>query len=277
MRVVLIAAECEPWAKTGGLGDVVDALARAWGPRAGLTMGSGRGCRRRCAESRASRSPRCGWAPGPSWPSARASPLPGHVEPPVDVFVPKYRGVVLPDGATTRPLAVPDPLPRAVPPRSRSSSSKIAATASGSSTTRPHSTARTTTAISAATTPTMAGGSGCCAGPRSRCSAEERPANVLHLHDWQAVPAVRAARLRLRGLPAHLAGCGHGHDPQSRLPGLAESRPGCGLAFPDELAQALARSRTASCCCARGSSGRSWSTPSAPATRRRFGRPSAWA
>ncbi len=31
MRVVSIAAECEPWAKTGGLGDVVDALARALG------------------------------------------------------------------------------------------------------------------------------------------------------------------------------------------------------------------------------------------------------
>jgi starch synthase len=31
MRVALIAAECEPWAKTGGLADVVDALARALG------------------------------------------------------------------------------------------------------------------------------------------------------------------------------------------------------------------------------------------------------
>jgi starch synthase len=29
LRVAMIAAECEPWAKTGGLGDVVDALARA--------------------------------------------------------------------------------------------------------------------------------------------------------------------------------------------------------------------------------------------------------
>jgi len=29
VRVVFIAAECEPWAKSGGLGDVVDALARA--------------------------------------------------------------------------------------------------------------------------------------------------------------------------------------------------------------------------------------------------------
>jgi starch synthase len=31
MRVVFLAAECEPWAKTGGLADVVDALARALG------------------------------------------------------------------------------------------------------------------------------------------------------------------------------------------------------------------------------------------------------
>src|SRR3954447_14813692 len=31
LRVSMIAAECEPWAKTGGLGDVVDALARSLG------------------------------------------------------------------------------------------------------------------------------------------------------------------------------------------------------------------------------------------------------
>src|SRR2546430_14522001 len=31
MRLAFIAAECEPWAKTGGLADVVDALARALG------------------------------------------------------------------------------------------------------------------------------------------------------------------------------------------------------------------------------------------------------
>ena len=40
MRVALLAAECEPWAKTGGLADVVDALARALGrlPEAGSEL-----------------------------------------------------------------------------------------------------------------------------------------------------------------------------------------------------------------------------------------------
>ena len=31
LRVAFLASECEPWAKTGGLADVVDALARALG------------------------------------------------------------------------------------------------------------------------------------------------------------------------------------------------------------------------------------------------------
>ena len=31
LRIAFLAAECEPWAKTGGLADVVDALARAVG------------------------------------------------------------------------------------------------------------------------------------------------------------------------------------------------------------------------------------------------------
>jgi starch synthase len=35
IRVAMLAAECEPWAKTGGLGDVVDALARALGQLGG--------------------------------------------------------------------------------------------------------------------------------------------------------------------------------------------------------------------------------------------------
>ena len=38
MRVAFIAAECEPWAKTGGLADVVDALARALGQVGGRDL-----------------------------------------------------------------------------------------------------------------------------------------------------------------------------------------------------------------------------------------------
>ncbi len=71
MRVALLAAECEPWAKTGGLADVVDALARALGrlPEAGAGL--------------------------------RA---------PVDVFLPRYRSVPVPSDAVVEPpLVIPDP------------------------------------------------------------------------------------------------------------------------------------------------------------------------
>ena len=70
IRVVMLASECEPWAKTGGLADVVDALARALGELGG-----------------------------------------DAVEAPIDVFLPRYRGV--PQPATierTTSLRVPDPL-----------------------------------------------------------------------------------------------------------------------------------------------------------------------
>src|SRR6266545_7118437 len=68
MRVAFIAAECEPWAKTGGLADVVDALARALG--------------------RISRGP----------------------DAPIDVFLPRYRGMVVPQGDHTRlTIRIADP------------------------------------------------------------------------------------------------------------------------------------------------------------------------
>jgi starch synthase len=73
IRVAFLAAECEPWAKTGGLADVVDALARALG----------------------------------RLPEAAS----GDLEAPVDVFLPRYRSVPVPATATTEPpLKVPDPL-----------------------------------------------------------------------------------------------------------------------------------------------------------------------
>jgi starch synthase len=71
MRVALLAAECEPWAKAGGLADVVDALARALGrlPEAGSAL---------------------------------------HA--PVDVFLPRYRSVGVPASAVAEPaLVIDDP------------------------------------------------------------------------------------------------------------------------------------------------------------------------
>jgi starch synthase len=68
LRVAFIAAECEPWAKTGGLADVVDALARALGRIGGTDLAA-----------------------------------------PVDVFLPRYRGIEVPADAPRRRLGVPDP------------------------------------------------------------------------------------------------------------------------------------------------------------------------
>jgi starch synthase len=68
LRVAFIASECEPWAKTGGLADVVDALARAIGEVGGAELLR-----------------------------------------PVDVFLPRYRGIEVPEGAPRRRLGVPDP------------------------------------------------------------------------------------------------------------------------------------------------------------------------
>jgi starch synthase len=67
LRVAFLAAECEPWAKTGGLADVVDALARALGR------------------------------------------LPGRPVDTVDVYLPRYREVRVPAGATRHGLRLPDP------------------------------------------------------------------------------------------------------------------------------------------------------------------------
>ncbi|HEX5013185.1 MAG TPA: glycogen/starch synthase [Candidatus Limnocylindrales bacterium] len=69
LRVAFVAAECEPWAKTGGLGDVTDALARS------------------------------------------LASVPGATDGPVDVFLPRYRSVPVPQGAAgaTTTVRVPDP------------------------------------------------------------------------------------------------------------------------------------------------------------------------
>jgi starch synthase len=73
LRVAFLSAECEPWAKTGGLADVVDALARALGRTADAGTTNG-------------------------------------VDAPVDVFLPRYRIVPdLPVDSRTTTVRVPDP------------------------------------------------------------------------------------------------------------------------------------------------------------------------
>jgi len=76
MRVVCIAAECEPWAKTGGLGDVVDALARAV-----AAAGEPQAASAHVPQSQV-------WQGTGGVMGIGASELSGLVEPPVDVFLP---------------------------------------------------------------------------------------------------------------------------------------------------------------------------------------------
>ncbi|HEY4227081.1 MAG TPA: glycogen/starch synthase [Candidatus Limnocylindrales bacterium] len=75
IRVAFIAAECEPWAKTGGLADVVDALARALGQVGGSALEGDAG-----------------------------------IDGLVDIFLPHYRGMRVPDGLTRSEVRIPDPL-----------------------------------------------------------------------------------------------------------------------------------------------------------------------
>jgi starch synthase len=152
LRVAFLSAECEPWAKTGGLADVVDALARAIGT------------------------------------------LPDDpIDPPVDVFLPRYRGVPDP-----RPDAVlGETLLRVPDPRARTGSSEVTVVDVAADGYRLR-------LIDHPAAFDRAGFYGDAAGDYAdnawrfglyaRASlealrAEGRALDVLHLHDWQAGPA----------------------------------------------------------------------------------------
>ena len=253
MRVVCIAAECEPWAKTGGLGDVVDALARAVG-----AIGASRSGRAAVAPDADDDGSAAASEPAPNKPRLPQSQVwlgtggvmgvgPGDdmpladVQPPIDVFIPFYRGVVVPERATRRPLAVPDPL-------AAEGTTEVTLVEFDDRGYR----VRLIDHPPAFDRDDFYGGpagdfpdNGWRFGLLCRAAIEallldERPVDVLHLHDWQAMPTVVLRDVRLRGLPADLPR--GGRWPRSTT---SPTRAGCrgtrlpGLFFPDELAEAI--------------------------------------
>ena len=152
LRVAFLSSECGPWAKTGGLADVVDALARAVGALDDDT-----------------------------------------IDGPVDVFLPRYRGVPEPrPGAvlSERTIAVPDP-------RARTGSSEVGVI-------DVHADGYRLRLIDHPAAFDRAGFYGDAAGDYKdnawrfglyvraaleTMRTEARPVDVIHAHDWQAGPA----------------------------------------------------------------------------------------
>jgi starch synthase len=150
IRVAFLAAECEPWAKTGGLGDVVDALARALG-----RLGD------------------------------------GAIADPVDVFLPRYRTV--PDPATVEAATVLDvPDPRA--PAGHSQVTVLDVPAGGYRLRLvDHPAAFDRDGFygdAAGDYPDNAWRFGLfCRAALEALRADDRPVDILHLHDWHTGPA----------------------------------------------------------------------------------------
>jgi starch synthase len=153
MRVAFIAAECEPWAKTGGLADVVDALARALGEVGGR-----------------------------------------DVDGPVDVFLPNYRGVPVPEDARARSLSIPDP-------RLPGATIDLRTLESDTHGYRLHLVDHPPAFDREGMYGTPAGDHPdnawrfgiLCRAALERLRADGRPPDVIHIHDWHTVPALLQA------------------------------------------------------------------------------------
>ena len=200
LRVAFLAAECEPWAKTGGLADVVDALARALG-----------------------------------------APDVDGIDGPVDVFLPRYRGLPEPDPAAvsaTTTLAVPDPKAR-----TGSSDVTIVDVAADGYRLRlvDHPPAFDRDGFYGDGESDYADNAWrfglYCRAALEALRADGRPVDVLHLHDWQAGPTaiLRAQRYDDDPIvgPAAIVTtlhnlAYHGWTPNAALAGLGV-RPGDGV------------------------------------------------
>ena len=147
----MLSSECEPWAKTGGLADVVDALARALGVSPAMT--SRRRSTSSCRATGASRR-RPDASSGRRPARAGSAGAVGH-----------QRG-------------------------DRHRRRRPTATGCAWSTIRRPSTARASTATRPATTPTTPWRFGLfCRAALEALRADGRPVDVLHLHDWHTGPA----------------------------------------------------------------------------------------
>jgi starch synthase len=248
MRVVFISAECEPWAKTGGLGDVVDALARAVAgapARAVVAVEP-------AAPGTAAVEPGLPVLPGPPEHVVRSQvwvgtgAVMGHAEPgaaplverPVDVFLPRYRGTRVPVDAVSRPLAVPDPLA----PDGVTEVGLVEFEARGYR-------VRLIDHPPAFDREGYYGDAGgdyadngwrfglLCRAALEALVDDDRPVDLLHLHDWQSMPAVLYRDVAYEGYPrisdAAVMVTIHNLAYQGWL--SREQLPG--LATPDEIAE----------------------------------------
>jgi starch synthase len=162
MRIAMVASECEPFAKTGGLADVVDALARALGDL-------------------------------------------GHE---VDVYLPRYRGLVPPASPAERlVLQLPRPEPAVLaavhPGESSLTVDLLTAQAEGYRlrlVDHPHSFHRVGYyGENGSDYPDN--GARFALAARAALEAirvEDRPVDILHGHDWQAGPAILGLASRYR-------------------------------------------------------------------------------
>jgi starch synthase len=201
VRAAFIAAECEPWAKAGGLGDVVDALARA--------------------------------LPRVTHPAGGVA-----VDDPIDVFLPRYRSVPVPAGAHPSIVVdVPDPLA----PGGTSAVTVLSIQGDGYRLRLvDHPPAFDRDGIYGHPDDPWRFGILCRAAHealRADAAAGERPVELLHVHDWHTGPSLldRAGRLARDPIIGRAAAvltihnlAYHGWVPRAELGQLGLS-PGGGL------------------------------------------------